>query len=94
MGRHARRLVHKQQVLIFPDHRQRPVSRGDSGPGRAAVLRLHRQHVSGPEHMRRMDRDPVDKYARPAMGQPGDGVRGEVELGPKNVPDSGPILLW
>ena len=93
VGRHSRGLVHDQQMRVLPYHRQRPVSRRDGGLGRAAVLCLHGQHVPGPKDMGHVNGLAVDQNARAAVGQPGDGVGGKMELGPKDVAHGGPVLL-
>ena len=93
VGRHARGLVHHQQMTVLPHHRQRPAAGDDGGPGGTVVPGLCGERVSGVENVHRAGVFSVDQDAVFHPGQTRDGVRGEVKLGPEDVTDGRSVLL-
>ena len=80
VGRHARGLVHHQQVAVLPHDGQRPVAGSDLHLGRAVVAGLHLQNIPRVEDTGGAGVLAVYQDAALRPGEPGDGVGGKVEL--------------
>lgn len=90
MRGHSGGLVDDHKVFVFPEDGQGPGTGGDSGTGRAAVSGLDIETVASMKNEGCMNRQAVDENAVGNADQPGDGVGGEMEPGPKDMADGSP----
>lgn len=93
VGCHSGGFVNHQQMIILPDNRQRPVSGHRRDLWRAMVPGFHRQLLSAVKNPGGSGGDAVDQNAILCAGEPGDGMRGEVQGRLENVPDGSAVFL-